>query len=219
MKIFLDTANREMIKKWIPTGIIDGVTTNPSLLSKEGQNTKEVLQDICSIVKGDVSIEVVKKDPNEVYKQAKEIAALAPNVTVKIPFQEDYLPVISKLVKEKVSINLTLIFSLMQALIGAKLGVKFISPFIGRWDDIDIDGMQLIAEIREMLDTYGYQSEIIAASIRHMMHWHESVLLGADIATVPPKLLDQAMKHPLTQQGIAKFDADWVKLGKKELLS
>lgn len=219
MKLFLDTADRKLIKEWIPSGIIDGVTTNPSLLSKEGSNTKEVLMDICNMVpNGEVSIEVVKKAPEEVYKQAHEIAALASNVVVKIPFQKDYLPVIKRLVDDGVGVNVTLIFSMVQALLVAKLGVRFISPFIGRWDDIDIDGLSLIPEIREMLDIYGFQSELLAASIRHMMHLHHSTLSGADICTVPPTLMDKLMQHPLTVQGIAKFDSDWKKLGKDELL-
>lgn len=219
VKIFLDTANREMIKKWVPTGIIDGVTTNPSLLSKEGQNTKDVLVDICNMVAGDVSIEVVKKDPQDVYLQAKEISELASNVVVKIPFSYEYLSVIKKLVQEDVRINVTLIFSLLQALLVAKLEVTYISPFIGRWDDIDINGLELISKLVHMVEQYGFPSQILAASIRHVMHWHESVLAGADVATVPPKLLDQIMVHPLTQQGIKKFDNDWQKLGKQELLS
>lgn len=219
MKLFLDTANREMIKKWVDTGIIDGVTTNPSLLSKEGTSTKEVLVDICKMVSGDVSIEVVKKDPEDVYKQAKEIAALADNVVVKIPFAYEYLPVIKRLTDEGVRLNITLIFSLLQAMLVAKLGVTYISPFIGRWDDIDIDGMELIEKLVHMVDRYGFASQILAASIRHVMHFHHSVLIGADVATVPPKLLDQIMHHPLTEKGIKKFDADWEKLGKDELLS
>lgn len=218
MKIFLDTANRELIEKWVKTGVVDGVTTNPSLLSKEGSNTKEVLLDICKMVPGDVSIEVVKKDPQDVYKQAKEIAALASNVVVKIPFDEKYLSVIKKLTQEDVRINVTLIFSLLQALLVAKMDVAYISPFIGRWDDIDVNGMDLIAKLVDMVEHYGFASEIIAASIRHVMHWHECVILGVDVATVPPKLLEQVMKHPLTEQGIAMFDADWNKLGKAELL-
>lgn len=219
MKIFLDTANRDMIRKWMPTGIIDGVTTNPSLLSKEGTSTKEVLLDICKMVPGDVSIEVVKKAPQDVYAQAKEIAQLSDNVVVKIPFAFEYLPVIDKLVKEGVKINVTLIFSLLQALLVAKLGVTYISPFIGRWDDIDVNGIELIGKLVHMVGVYGFESEILAASIRHIMHWHEVVLTGADVATVPPKLLDKIMVHPLTQKGIVKFDEDWNKLGKEELLS
>jgi transaldolase len=219
MKIFLDTANREMIKKWSSTGIIDGVTTNPSLLSKEGPNTREVLVDICKMVDGDVSIEVVKKLPDEVYKQAKEISALAKNVVVKIPYAYEYLPVIKKLSAEGVRINVTLIFSMLQALLVAKLNAAYISPFIGRLDDIDINGLNLIEELVAMKHQYSFDSEILAASIRHVMHWHETVLIGADVATVPPKLLDQIMHHPLTEKGIKKFDDDWNKLGKDELLS
>jgi transaldolase len=219
MKIFLDTANRDMIKKWVATGIIDGVTTNPSLLSKEGTSTKEVLTDICKMVDGDVSIEVVKKDPQDVYGQAKEIASLSDNVVVKIPYAQEYLPVIKKLAQEGVKINVTLIFSMLQALLVAKLGVTYISPFIGRWDDIDVNGLELIDKLMLIKNQYGFDSEILAASIRHVMHWHEVALAGVDVATVPPKLLDQVMYHPLTEVGIKKFDADWNKLGKQELLS
>ncbi len=218
MKLFLDTANRESIKEWMETGLIDGITTNPSHLSKEGSDTKKVLLDICAMVPGDVSIEVVEKDPQAVYNQAKEIAALAENVVVKIPFAKEYLPVIRKLVEEKVSINVTLVFSLVQALLVAKLGVKYISPFVGRWDDIDIDGINLIGELVELKHNYDFSSEILAASIRHVMHLHHAALFGADVATIPPTLLDKLMRHPLTEQGIAKFDADWKKLGKKSLL-
>jgi len=219
VKIFLDTANREEIKKWMPTGIIDGITTNPSLLSKEGPHTKDVLTDICKMVAGDVSIEVVKKDPEDVYKQAKEIAELADNVVVKIPFAFEYLPIIKRSSQEGVRINVTLIFSLLQALLVAKLDVVYISPFIGRWDDIDINGMELIHKLVHMVEVYGFSSQVLAASIRHVMHWHESVLAGCDVATVPAKLLGQIMVHPLTEKGIKKFDEDWQKLGKKELLS
>ncbi len=218
MKIFLDTANRETIEKWLPTGLIDGITTNPSHLSKEGKNSKKVLLDICNMVPGDVSIEVVEKKPDAVYKQAKAISELAKNVVVKIPFQEAYLPVINKLVQEGVKINVTLIFSLLQALLVGKLGVKYISPFVGRWDDIDINGMELIDELRTLKDNYDFESEILAASIRHLMHFHQAALIGADVVTVPPTLLEKIMKHPLTEQGIAKFDADWKSLGKKDLL-
>ncbi len=219
MKLFLDTANRDDIRQWVPTGLIDGITTNPSHLAKEGPNTKQVLLDICAMVSGDVSIEVVEKSPDNVYRQAKEIAALAPNVVVKIPFQKDYLPVIKKLVEEDIAINVTLVFSLLQALLVAKLGVCYISPFIGRWDDIDVSGIALLRELRDMLDNYGYESEILAASLRHLMHWHEAALLGADVATIPVKLLEQVMHHPLTERGIVQFDNDWKSLGKKELLT
>ncbi|MBD3231839.1 fructose-6-phosphate aldolase [Candidatus Dependentiae bacterium] len=218
MKLFLDTANRDLIKKWVPTNLIDGVTTNPSLLSKEGKNIKDVLLDICKMVKGDVSIEVVKKEPSDVYKQAKEISKLAKNVVVKIPFQFEYLPVISKLVKENIKINVTLIFSVIQATLVAKLGVKYISPFIGRLDDIDIPGLEQLEKIMLIKNNYNYKSEIIAASIRNVMHMQEAILMGTDVVTIPPSLLDKIFTHPLTMQGIEKFDSDWKKLGKKELL-
>lgn len=219
MKLFLDTANIKLIKEWIPMGVIDGLTTNPSLLSKEGTNVHDVLLDICNIVDGDVSIEVVEKDPQAVYEQAIQISKLAKNVVVKIPFDRKYLSVISKLVKQGIQINVTLIFSLVQALLVAKLGVKYISPFIGRWDDIDVDGMTLIRDLVIMKKNYGFKSEILVASIRNVIHLQKSILLGADIATIPPALLDKLFKHPLTLQGIEKFDADWAKLGKKSLLN
>ena len=218
MKLFLDTADRKLIKEWVPTGIIDGVTTNPSLLSKEGSSTKEVLLDICKMVDGDVSIEVVEKDPDAVYKQAKEISSIASNVVVKIPFQKEYLSVIKKLSDEGIAINVTLVFSVVQAMLVAKLGVRYISPFIGRWDDIDVDGLGMIEELRQVLDNYGYTSQILAASVRHMMHLHYSMLIGADVATVPPSLFNKLMKHPLTISGIEQFDSDWKKSGNKTLL-
>ena len=220
MKLFLDTANRDLIARWAKTGVIDGVTTNPSHLAKEGQDTKAVLLEICAMLPhGDISIEVVEKDPDAVYKQAKEIAALADNVVVKIPFAQEYLPVIDKLTEEGVRLNITLVFSLIQALLVAKLGVSYISPFIGRWEDIDVNGIELLSEMRTMLDNYGYESEILAASLRSVMHLHDAALMGSDVATIPPSLLDKVFKHPMTLQGIEKFDADWQSLGKKDLLS
>ncbi|MFH1644570.1 MAG: transaldolase family protein [bacterium] len=219
MKIFLDTADRDIIKKWVETGIVDGVTTNPSLLSKQGDNPKQVLLDICKMVPGDVSIEVVEKEPQKVYEQAKEISKIAPNVVVKIPFAHEYLPVIAKLTKEKVAINATLIFSVIQALLVAKLNVKYISPFIGRWDDIDVDGMKLLQDLMRLKKNYAFKSEVLAASIRNVMHWHYATLVGTDVITLPPKILDAVMNHPLTTQGIEKFDKDWQSLGKENLLS
>ncbi len=217
MKLFLDTADRDLIKKWIPTGVIDGVTTNPSLLSKQGKNTKEVLLDICKMVDGDVSIEVTEKEPDKIYAQAKQIATVSKNVVVKIPFAFEYLSIINKLVKKNIAINVTLIFSLTQAMLVSKLGVKYISPFIGRLDDIDIDGIELIENLAIMKHNYNFKSEILAASIRNVIHLQQSILIGADVATIPPTLLDKVFKHPLTLQGIEKFDADWKSLNKKNL--
>ena len=218
MKVFLDTANLELIKKWVSIGIVDGVTTNPTLLSKENGNPKDILLEICNIVPGDVSIEVVKKDPQEVYNQAKEISGLAKNVVVKIPFAEECLPVIQKLTEEGVRINVTLIFSMLQAFISAKLGAAYISPFIGRLDDIDSKGLDVLEDIVEMIDDHDFESEIIVASVRHLTHFHEAVLSGAHVITTPPKLLEQIMFHPLTEKGIKKFDDDWKKLGREKLL-
>ncbi len=217
MKIFLDTANRELIKKWVATGLIDGVTTNPSLLSKEGNNSKQVLQDICAMVDGPVSIEVVEKEPKSVLAQAKEISKFAKNVVVKIPFAEQYLPVIKAAVDDGIKINATLVFTPVQALMMAKLGVEFISPFVGRWDDIGVDGIQLLEEVITVKDVYGFSSQILAASIRTTLHWQKISQTGVDIITLPPSTLEQAMKHPLTERGIELFDNDWKKLGKKSL--
>ncbi len=215
MKIFLDTANLEEIKKWADRGVIDGVTTNPTLLSKEKGDYKDLLIKICEVVKGDVSIEVVEKDPEMVFKQALEISRISSNVVVKIPFSEKYLKVISSLVKEGVRINATLIFSLLQALLMAKLNVLYISPFLGRWDDIDVDGLKLLEQLVVLKTKYNFQSKILAASIRNLMHWHYATLLGVDVITLPPRLLDQVMSHPLTTQGIEKFEIDWEKSQKK----
>lgn len=218
MKLFLDSANRKEIEKYLATGLVDGVTTNPSLLSAQGQNTKEVILDILRMVPGDVSIEVVEKSPDAVYAQAHQIAKLGDNAVVKIPFALDYLPTIAKLVEDGVKLNITLVFNVLQALMVAKLGVAYISPFIGRLDDIGSDGMVLIEDLVTLKQQYEFPTEILAASIRHVMHWERVALLGADIATVPPQLIEAACKHPLTESGIKKFDEDWKKLGKQNLL-
>lgn len=218
MKLFLDTADPVAIAYWVKMGIVDGVTTNPTHLSQQGKETKKVLLDICSMVEGDVSIEVVEKSPDDVYRQALEISRLAPNVVVKIPFAKEYLSVIKRLADEGIKLNITLIFSALQALLVAKLNVTYISPFLGRLDDIGVNGMDLLHEIIALKETYGFDSQVLAASIRSLAHWKESVLAGADVVTLPVKVLEQAMVHPLTEQGIEKFDADWKKLGKKALL-
>lgn len=217
MKIFLDTANRDLIKRWVPTGLVDGVTTNPSLLSKEGSDIKTVLKDICAMVPGPVSIEVVEKTPDAVLTQAREIARFASNVVVKIPFAEQYLPVIKTLAADGIKINATLVFTPLQALFMAKLGVEMISPFLGRWDDIGVDGLSVLEDIITVKDLYGFNSQIIAASVRNLMHMQKIALMGADIITAPPAILEQAVKHPLTERGIELFDNDWKKVGKKSL--
>lgn len=218
MQLFLDSADRVMIKKWMPTGLVDGVTTNPSLLSKQGLNTKDVIVEICSMVEGDVSVEVVEKEPSLVYKQARQIAELAENVVVKIPFAMEYLPIINQLSRDGIAMNITLVFSVVQALMVAKLGVSYVSPFIGRLDDVGQTGVDLISDLVTVFDRYDFETEILAASIRSVEHWRQVALMGADVATVPPAIFEQAMHHNLTKEGIAKFDADWASLGKKSLL-
>ena len=218
MKIFLDTANLEGIKHWVKTGLIDGVTTNPTHLSKEGGDIKKLVKEICAVVShGDVSVETTEIAPQKVYEQAKEISKLADNVIVKIPCHQDYYLIIKKLVDQGIKINVTLVFTLIQSLFMCKLGVKYISPFIGRWDDIDVDGIEIIDELRLMIDDYEFtKTKILAASIRHVRHFHEAILAGADVITVPIAVMEKATKHPLTDQGIAKFNADWQKLGIKQ---
>lgn len=215
MKIFLDTANRELIKKLVPTGLVDGITTNPTLLSKEDSDPAGVLRDICVLVNGPVSIEVVEKAPDAVLVQARAIAKIASNAVVKIPFAEEYLAVIKKLVDEGIKINATLVFTPIQALMVAKLGVEYISPFIGRWDDINVDGIAVLEEMISVKDVYGFSSQILAASIRTLMHWQKALQIGADVITVPPAIFEQALRHPLSQRGIEQFDSDWKKLGKE----
>lgn len=218
MKIFLDTAHIESISKALKTGLIDGITTNPSHLAKEaGQDIKGLILEICKLLdNGDVSVEITEKEPQAVYKQAKAIAQLAPNIVVKIPCYKEYLPVIKQLVQEGVQVNITLLFTLTQGLAMAKLGVKCISPFIGRLDEIDADGLGLIADLREAIDIYGYKTQILAASIRDIRHIHDVILIGADIATIPMPLFDGLIDHPLTLKGMDIFENDWKKLGIKQ---
>ena len=214
MKIFLDTANLNEIKKWHDVGILDGVTTNPSLLAKEGKNPHALIKEICALVQGDVSVEVTESSPKKVYEQAKAISALAENIVVKIPCHIDYYPVIKQLVSEGVKLNITLVFTVLQSLCMAKLGVTYISPFIGRWVDIDVDGIGILADIKTMLDQYNFvNTKLLAASIRSISDFHQAVLIGADVVTLPTDILLKATSHPLTDQGMAKFIADWQKLG------
>lgn len=212
MKIFLDTTHSEDIEKW--SYLLDGITTNPSHLAKEQKNPTQQILKICSLMKGkDVSVEVTEKSPQRVYEQAKKISRLAPNVVVKIPCFIAYYPLIKKLVEENVPLNITLLFSLNQGLFMCKLGVRYISPFVGRIDDNDGDGIELLYRLREMIDRYGYQTQILAASLRSVRHLHEAIVAGADIATIPTELLKKASEHILTDKGIELFDTDWKKLG------
>jgi transaldolase len=216
MKLFLDTADITAIKKWADTGLIDGVTTNPSHLAKEGKNPKKRVLEICDLLPdGEISVEVTEQDPKKVYKQAKAIASLADNILVKIPCHREYYSIIAQLVDEGVKLNITLVFSLVQSLFMCKLGVTYISPFIGRWDDIDVEGKDLLIELRDVIDDYAYETQILAASVRGVRHLHEAIMAGADAATVPLDVMEKSTKHVLTDQGIDKFNADWAKLGVK----
>ena len=210
MRIFLDTANIDEIKKGAQLGIVSGVTTNPTLVSKEGLNDyKAIVKEICSIIPGPVSAEVVVEGTEAMLEQAREIATWAPNVVVKIPSTIDGLEVISALARDNIKVNMTLCFSLNQALLGALAGATYVSPFVGRLDDVGHDGMQLVKDIVEVFKYYHLKTEVLAASIRHPLHCVVAARAGAHIATVPFKVLMQMMKHPLTDVGIARFLSDW----------
>ncbi|MBS1986480.1 fructose-6-phosphate aldolase [Candidatus Dependentiae bacterium] len=214
MKIFLDTANYGLIELWAQTGLIDGVTTNPTHLSKESGDPVALIKKLCALLpNGHISVEVTEVAPERVYTQAKTLAALAENVVVKIPCHSDYFPIIKKLVDEEVQLNITLVFSLMQGVCMSKLGVLYISPFVGRLEDLDVDGVSLLGELSDMLDQYDYETELLAASIRHVRHIHAAIEAGVDIITVPPTVLATALNHPLTDRGMELFAADWKKLG------
>lgn len=217
MRIFLDTAHLADIEKAKATGLINGITTNPTHLSKEGSDISKLLLRICSVMApDDVSIEITEQEPQKVYEQAKKIAGIASNVVVKVPCYKEYVPIIKKLVEEAIPVNITLLFSAVQGLLMAKLGVKYISPFIGRLDDIDMDGLAIIQDLRHIIDTYNFSTQILAASLRHTLHVHKVALIGADIATLPVKLFDSLLDHPLTNKGMQQFDEDWQKLGIKQ---
>ena len=209
MKFFLDTANVEEIKRINNLGLCDGVTTNPSLIKKEGRDFKEVIIEIASIVKGPISAEVTSYDCEKMVKEAIEISNWAENIVVKIPMTEDGLKAINTLSKKGIKTNCTLIFSLSQGLMAAKAGATYISPFIGRIDDMGEDGGELIYKLKKVLNNYGLKSEIIAASIRTNKHLEDAAIAGAQIATIPAKLFEKLWIHPLTKQGIENFKKDW----------
>lgn len=210
MKIFLDTANIEFIQKYSSSKLIDGVTTNPSNLSKEGGNPTEHVARICQLLpRGEISVEITEQDPKKAYEQAKKIAALADNVIVKIPCHKDYYGIIERLVDENVPLNITLVFTVIQGFMMAKLGVRYISPLLGRWDDIDVDASDLLPQLRHMMDLNGYKTGILVASIRQVRQLHQAIISGADAATVSPALFELAMKHPLTDAGKRTFESDW----------
>ena len=209
MKFFLDTANVEQIKRINDLGLCDGVTTNPSLINKEGRDFKEVVTEIASFVVGPISAEVTHYDYEGMVEEAREIAKWADNIVVKIPMTEEGLKAVKTLSKEGIKTNCTLIFSVSQGLMAAKSGATYISPFVGRIDDMGEDGIRLIRELREVLDVYGLDSEIIAASIRTNKHLEDAALAGAHIATIPGTLFEKLWTHPLTTQGIENFKKDW----------
>lgn len=216
MKFFIDTADLEEIKEAHDLGVLDGVTTNPSLCAKIGVEDFEAhIARICNIVEGDVSAEVVSTEFDEIMTEAHKLARIADNVVVKVPLIKEGIKAIRALSEEGIRTNCTLCFSATQALIAAKAGASYISPFIGRLDDISDDGMQLIADVVQIYTNYGYQTEVLAASIRHPMHVLEAARLGADVATMPLSVIDQLLKHPLTDIGLERFLSDWDSLQKK----
>lgn len=215
MKFFVDTANLDEIREAAELGLIDGVTTNPSLVAKEGDiDFKERIAEICEIVDGDVSAEVTAMDSEGMLAEGRELAKIADNVVVKCPLTWDGLKATKTLSSDGIKVNVTLCFSASQALLAAKAGATYISPFIGRLDDISENGMQLIWDIVQIYGNYGFATEVLAASIRHPMHIVESALAGADVATVPFKVLKQIVKHPLTDRGLEAFLNDWKKSGR-----
>jgi transaldolase len=214
MKFFLDTANLDEIRELASWGIVDGVTTNPSLCSKESLKFDELVREICRLVPGPVSVECVSVEAGDIVAEARRLALTAPNVVIKIPVSVEGLKATRTLASEGVKVNMTLIFSASQALLAAKAGARYVSPFIGRLDDISEDGMGLIEEIVTIFENYRFETEIIVASIRHPRHVVEAALLGADIATIPASILKKLVAHPLTAAGMETFLKDWAKVRK-----
>lgn len=215
MKFFIDTANIDEIKKGLEMGMVDGVTTNPSLVAREDKPFTEILREICGVVDGPVSAEVVSLDADGMCKEAKILAAMSDNIVVKIPMIVEGLKAVKRLTSEGIKTNVTLVFSSAQALLAAKAGATYVSPFVGRLDDIGEHGMDLISDIMTVYRNYGYESEVIVASIRNPLHVMDAAMIGADIATIPLKVIEQLAKHPLTTNGVAQFLADWEKRTKE----
>ena len=218
MEIFIDTANIDEIRQANDWGILDGVTTNPSLVSKEkdkGKDFKAIVKEICEIVDGDISAEVVATKYDDILHEARALAKIHKNVVVKIPLIPDGLKAVKTLAKEGVRVNVTLCFSANQALLAAKAGAYIISPFVGRLDDVGQDGVELVEEIRQIYDNYDFKTKILFASVRHPDHVKQAALIGADIATCPFKVIEQLYKHPLTDAGLKQFLDDWAKLGQQ----
>lgn len=213
MKFFIDTANLEAIKEIKAMGMCDGVTTNPSLMAKEGNtDTDSVLKAICDVVQGPVSGEVTALDAAGMIAEGKHLASLSEHIVVKVPTTYEGLKATAALAAEGIRVNCTLVFSASQALLVAKAGAAYVSPFVGRLDDVSEDGMQLISDIVDIYANYGYETEVLVASVRHPLHVVDSALLGADVATIPPEVIKKLVAHPLTDKGLAAFMADWEKL-------
>ena len=217
MKLFLDTADINEITELNKTGMVDGITTNPSLIAKSGRNIIQTIEEICGIVSGPVSAEVTATDYDGMMREGARLAEIASNVTVKLPLTVDGLRACASLSEDNIMVNVTLCFSAAQALLAAKAGASFISPFVGRLDDIGADGMNLISEIAEIYANYDYSTEILVASVRGVQHVVDAALIGADVATIPPKIMSQMYKHPLTDKGLADFLSDWESTGQSIL--
>jgi transaldolase len=211
MKIFIDSGNLKDIESLVPLGIIDGITTNPSLLAKESGDPRQILTKICQTVKGPTSAEVVATDTAGMRREGRELAAIDEHIVVKVPFTRDGVKACKELASEGIRVNVTLCFSAAQALLAAKVGASYISPFVGRLDDIASSGMQLVQEIVEIYDNYEFKTEVLVASVRHPMHVVEAARMGADICTCPAKVILQLFNHPLTDVGLANFLKDWEK--------
>lgn len=211
MKIFIDSANVNEIKEAKALGILDGVTTNPSLVSKEGKNFRELLDEIIGIVDGPISAEVISTDFEGILKEARELAAIHKNIVVKVPLIREGLKAVRTLTDEGIRTNVTLCFSASQALLAAKAGATYISPFVGRLDDISTDGMNLIEEIITIYQNYGFSTQVLVASVRHPIHLVQAAMMGADVATIPFSVIDKLFNHPLTDLGLEKFLSDWQK--------
>ncbi len=214
MKFFIDTADVNEIREAESLGILDGVTTNPTLISRTGRPFKETIEEICSIVTGPVRAEVVSTDTEGIIKEGRELAKIADNIVVKVPLIKDGLKAVKALTSEGIKVNVTLCFSSNQALLAAKAGGTYISPFVGRLDDKGHTGMEVIDEIRTIYDNYGFETQIIVASIRNPLHVRDAALMGADIATIPFAVFNNIVKHPLTDEGLKNFLADWEKVPK-----
>jgi len=213
MRIFLDTADTDQIKAALETGMVDGVTTNPSLIAKAGRDIKQTIADICALTDGPVSAEVTATRAEAMLAEADILSAIAPNVAIKVPLTKDGLIVCRQLAARDIMVNVTLCFSAGQALLAAKAGARFISPFVGRLDDLGADGMNLISDICTVYDNYGFETEVLVASARTPQHVVDAALLGADVITLPPAILDQLYYHPLTEKGLDAFLADWKATG------